>query len=207
MRLWILEMTAWITAVLIGILVHELGHALVFRYLFKIPSHIVLYAFGGLTIPLSSHRRKPGLLGTLSEIFLSFSGPLAGFLLATCLIVPLSFRFSDPMAFYHAMNIRETGLQGVLWQWCYYVIFISVVWGIFNLLPIYPLDGGQIFREFFTYLSPRRGLANSLGLSIATAVCLALIAFRFGMFFAAVLCLFFAYNNYVELTQRSFRRW
>ena len=40
--------------------------------------------------------------------------------------------------------------------------FICVLWGVVNLLPIYPLDGGQIAREILLKLNPRDGIRQSL---------------------------------------------
>ena len=57
------------------------------------------------------------------------------------------------------------------------VFLISVVWGLVNLLPIYPLDGGQIAREIALWLTPREGIRYSLVLSIIAAVGMA----AFGM--------------------------
>ena len=44
---------AWLLAVLISILIHELGHAMAFRY-YGVASYIVLYSFGGLAIPIGA---------------------------------------------------------------------------------------------------------------------------------------------------------
>jgi Zn-dependent protease len=46
---------------------------------------------------------------------------------------------------------------------------INLYWPLFNLLPVWPLDGGMVSREICTGLSPRRGLQISLGLSIGVA--------------------------------------
>ena len=48
-------------------------------------------------------------------------------------------------------------------------LLASVVWGAVNLLPVYPLDGGNISREIFTAISPRKGIPISLGLSALVA--------------------------------------
>src|SRR5947209_3311038 len=45
-----------------------------------------------------------------------------------------------------------------------------------NLLPIWPLDGGQISRELFTWRAPTNGVRYSLVLSILTAGLLAVNA-------------------------------
>ena len=37
---------------------------------------------------------------------------------------------------------------------------VNILWGLMNLLPIYPLDGGQIARELFTLSNPRQASSN-----------------------------------------------
>ena len=37
--------------------------------------------------------------------------------------------------------------------WC--LMAISLIWGLVNLLPVYPLDGGQIARSFLSMTDPR----------------------------------------------------
>ena len=62
------------------------------------------------------------------------------------------------------------------------LIFINLFWGLMNLLPVWPLDGGQISRDAWTGASPRTGLKNSLGLSMLVAGLLAIhcVLERFG---------------------------
>ena len=63
------------------------------------------------------------------------------------------------------------------------LFFVNLVWPLLNLLPIWPLDGGQISREWFTYFTPRNGVRFSLHLSIAVSVLLAfhaLVAWKTG---------------------------
>jgi len=86
-----------------------------------------------------------------------------------------------------------------------WTVAISIIWGIFNLLPIYPMDGGHIARELFEYVSPRNGMKFSLVLSMMLSSLLAVVALRFGMFFVTFLFAYFAYQNYQEMTYRSFR--
>ena len=56
------------------------------------------------------------------------------------------------------------------------MLVINLIWPIFNLLPVIPLDGGQIMRDFLMWLSPRKGLQAGLVLSATIAGVLALNA-------------------------------
>jgi Zn-dependent protease len=53
------------------------------------------------------------------------------------------------------------------------LMMINLYWPLLNLVPVWPLDGGQVSREFCTWLSPRKGLRWSLILSVTVAAVLA----------------------------------
>jgi Zn-dependent protease len=196
LRLWILNMAVCVCAIFISVLVHELGHAFVFRHIFSVESDIMLHGMGGVTIPLRPLRRYYGAKGMLCKVFLSAAGCLAGFVLA-----------AGAYGLLMTINVQQNGfgLLNIVQNFLSWTMIISIVWGIFNLLPIYPLDGGQIFREIFLFFSPRKGLANSLVISMVTAgICVALCV-SYQRFFIALLAGFLAYQNYLELTRQSFR--
>jgi stage IV sporulation protein FB len=82
----------WTVAVLISILVHELGHALTYRY-FGVPSHIVLYHFGGLAIAdrgFGSYGRHVGE-DPRRQILISLAGPAAQMVFAILVIGGILF--------------------------------------------------------------------------------------------------------------------
>jgi membrane-associated protease RseP (regulator of RpoE activity) len=77
---------------------------------------------------------------------------------------------------------------------------VSVFWGAINLLPIYPLDGGQIAREVIMRLNQREGLQLSLVISLVTAGTMALVAFfRFGDTFMGIFFVYLAFISYTSL--------
>ena len=55
-----------------------------------------------------------------------------------------------------------------------YLLFVTIAYGILNLLPVYPLDGGQIARELLTMIVGPDGVRLSLFLSMTVAGCLAI---------------------------------
>jgi len=195
MPIWFTRLFIGMTGVLLAILAHELGHALVFRHVFRTPSAIVLHGFGGMTIPLQHVSRRYGLSGAFAHCFLSFSGPLAGFILAFLMYVLL---FITPPA--ESLVFK---LFGFFLSW---TVTISIFWGIVNLLPIYPMDGGHISREIFLFFFPRQGVRFSLILSMMVAALLGVLAFQYGASIIAFFFAFFAYQNYQEMTFGSFRR-
>ena len=151
-----------------SILIHELGHVVVGRY-FGSHGHIVLWAMGGLAIG-SNH-----LSSRWQRVAVLFAGPFAQFLLLG--IVWLGWQYLEPAV----IEDRAT------WQYAaaayYTLFFVNLVWPIMNLLPVWPLDGGQISREWFTFFTPRNGVRFSLHLSIGVCVLLAfhaLVAWKMG---------------------------
>ena len=52
---------------------------------------------------------------------------------------------------------------------CWALIFVNLFWGIFNLFPVFPLDGGQVSRELCEAKWGGRGLRMSLQISIGVA--------------------------------------
>ena len=148
----------WVMAVLISILVHELGHASVRRLQGYAP-RITLYGFGGLT----SHR--PNQFGTrpsaLSEILAIAAGPAAGLSLAAGAFAVYYFGIHPSLDTSLGLYFRGFVLS---------MLAINVFWSIMNLIPVIPLDGGQIAREALVKAFPRRGLEFALMLSVIAAL-------------------------------------
>ena len=195
MPIWLAHLFVGTMGVLLSILVHELGHALVFRYVLRVPSAIVLHGFGGMTMPLQHFPRQHGFNGALAHCFLAFAGPLAGFMLAFVMIVISLITPAD--------GSLITNLFHYFLSW---TARISIFWGIINLMPIYPIDGGQISREIFLFFSPRQGVRVSLIVSMMVAILLAVFALQHQSLIIALFFAFFAYQNYQEMTFGSFRR-
>ena len=195
----------WVGVVFVSILVHELGHAFAIRY-FGGESRITLYHFGGLAMD-TSLQRSPG-----QQIAISFAGPAAGFLLAG--IVTLALALSDNVYTYRWGLVPVIpqpfgrGEPALLDHLVWYLLFVNFAWGLINLLPIYPLDGGQISREIFVEIDPSRGIARSLWLSISAAVALALYALvAWHSLFIPIMFGALAYGSYQILQAYRGRGW
>jgi Zn-dependent protease len=193
----------WVAAVLVSILVHELGHALVMRA-YGLRPWITLYGLGGLAsydyrFASSSRASRP-----LAQVLISVAGPVAGFLLAGGLVLGLLAAGRGV----HVFFVSPLGLRPVVWlpnlrlaEFFNDIFFVSVLWGMVNLLPIYPLDGGQIAREVLVQFHPREGIRTSLRLSIVAAAAMAVIGFTAWNHDLFILAMFgyLAYSSYVML--------
>jgi membrane-associated protease RseP (regulator of RpoE activity) len=76
---------------------------------------------------------------------------------------------------------------------------VNIIWGLINLLPIYPLDGGQIARELFTLGNPRKGIIQSLQLSTGAAALVAVYALSQREIFLCIMFGILAYGSYQTL--------
>lgn len=192
----------WVIVVFVSILVHELGHALAIRY-FGGRSRITLYHFGGLAMD-NRPDRLPG-----EQIAISFAGPAAGFLLAGVVTLVLELN-GDVLAYRWGMvpviprPYESTILSDLVW----YLLLVNFAWGLINLLPIYPLDGGRIARELFAEFDAGRGIVRSLWLSIITAAAFAIYALvAWKMLFVPIMFGMLAYGSYRTLQAYTGRSW
>jgi Zn-dependent protease len=154
----------WVVFVFISVLIHELGHVVMGR-IFGAHGHILLYAFGGLAIGSSSlpHRWQ--------RILVLLAGPLTELILVGILLIVLMMAL--PHAVTLNLDVRELSLVGHVLRMLFY---FNVFWALLNLVPIFPLDGGQISREIFEGTMGQRGIVISLALSLAVAGVLAVQA-------------------------------
>ena len=148
----------WVACVFISILVHEFGHGLMGRSFGNRPQ-IALYAMGGLCA--SDRERTPA-----QSIAVLICGPGAGFLLygLIYLLTPAIERALPPDGTPIASRV-ELAL--------YFLKYINLWWGLVNLLPIYPLDGGQITGVLLSLVDRWRGMRWTFLVGLVTAGVLA----------------------------------
>ncbi len=194
-----LETLIWVAVVFVSILVHELGHAAMQRYYGGHP-WVTLYSFGGLA-SCSDCNRSPR-----AQILILLAGPFAGFFLAGFVISALVAlqRFEGFVLGW--VPVEWDYFRSALDVTVFYLLFVNIAWGVLNLLPIYPLDGGQIARELFTLGNPRSGIIRSLQLSVGAAVLVAAYALFNQRLFMCIMFGFLAYGSFQAL--QSYRgRW
>ncbi len=178
-------LTLWMACVFVSILVHELGHALTAQS-FGWPPHIVLYSFGGY----ASFQPSWGYT-TARAILVLAAGPGAGFAL-----------FGLVLAGQLLMIHKGVEIPYYARQTIGFMEFINLWWGLVNLLPVYPLDGGQISREALTWWRPRGGFDISLKISLVVAGAAAVWLFSRHMTFNALLFASLAFDN-LQMLQRG----
>ena len=165
------QIVVWVACVFVSILVHEFGHGLTARALARQEPRIILYAMGGLCVYDREHRSPWGRVAIL------LMGPGAGFLLflvvalvGTGVLGIAPFPVPPEMSFFHQPPAWASPL---VFEAYFDLAFINLVWGFFNLLPIFPLDGGQITQAVLTMNNPREGAKRSYIVSMGIAAVLA----------------------------------
>ncbi len=173
----------WIAAVFVSVLVHEMGHVLMGR-LFGSDGAIVLYGLGGLASGLSGvSRRWQRVLVLLGGVFAQWV------LLAAVVLVLFATPSRELPEGLDALLERDRSLidrvtfrlalapySPLLKRLVFDLLAINFFWPLFNLLPVWPLDGGQISRELFEGAMGARGVRVALGISMLTAALVAINA-------------------------------
>jgi Zn-dependent protease len=158
-------------ALFLIVLLHEFGHALACRQVGGRADRIVLWPLGG--VAYVDPPPRPG--ATLWSIA---AGPLVNVVLIPVLGIALIASRSAGM----------TASSPDLYTLLYWVFWINVSLLVFNILPIYPLDGGQILRSLLWFVMGRgRSLmvAAILGL-VGVAGFIALALWRQSVWYGAL---------------------
>lgn len=169
----------WVAIGSVSILLHEMGHAVAFR-LYGIHPRVVLHGFGGLT-------SGQGSLTPARSIVVSLAGPLSALIL-----------LGLPSLYLEATNAFPNGYgPAILTQ----LVFINVGWSLLNLVPILPLDGGNVMASVIDLAAPGKGMRAAQIASVVVAGGGALLAFSAGpqWFFIAIFLAMFAAMNVAGL--------
>jgi Zn-dependent protease len=175
--------TAVIVVVMfVSILIHELGHALTGRA-FGLTPRIDLHGMGGTTSWPDGRK-----VGWGKSMVISAAGPLVGIVFGGAAFLAAAFLGAPAEGSLQLLALKA-------------FINISAIWGIFNLAPMLPLDGGNIMLAFFQLVTKGRG--EKAARYISMAVCVVGIAWglRAGNTWIAVLCGLFLFRNFQGLRQ------
>lgn len=175
-----MELLVWVVVSFAAILLHEMGHALAARIYGQTPQ-IELHGFGGVT--------KWAWVDELKwsqRVFISLAGPGIGLLIGGLIAVRDTFVPSaDPYLF-------RLATRDFLW--------VTLGWGLFNLLPLMPMDGGQAMSEILEHrMGQSAGRHRARQISCVTGGIGLVVALLLGHTWAALLCGIFAFDNYQRM--------
>lgn len=173
----------WIPTLFFSVIVHELGHAGMIAALGFGRSVVVLGGFGGMT--MNARNARPW-----QNVLISLAGPVAGFLLSVLI---------------RALYLRSEFMQTDRFfsVWSQQLVDANFWWAIFNLIPIYPLDGGQIFRNLtMMFTSDRTSFVVTTWVSMILAGLLIVWGLFGGNFFMASIAFMLLLQNYQSWSSR-----
>lgn len=181
--LWTLNMAegwagllVWVAVVLQGILMHELGHALVGRAFGRSP-RIELVALGGITWWEQREPMSPG-----RNLVVSAAGPAVGIFVGSLSLVLMD-----------VLQIPDPSLGRYLFR---SLVWVNLGWGLLNLLPIMPLDGGNIVAALFDFAAPSRGRLLASYVSFAMIGMLFVVTVATRMYPVTILLLLLGFSTY-----------
>jgi Zn-dependent protease len=163
------DVAVWVLCAFLSILLHEFGHVWMAQLFGARGQNIVLHSMGGLAINAGARHRW-------QRILVLAAGPgiqLILFAVLVALIASGSVSYLIRSQPGEDVSLGQVVLQLALGD----LLIMNLFWPLLNLLPIWPLDGGQITREIATGVSPEQGVVVSLWISILVSAALAANAF------------------------------
>lgn len=151
---WEVSLAIFVVVMFTGVLAHEFGHAFAGRA-FGLTPRIELHGMGGVTSWEDGRRLSPG-----QSIAVSAAGPGVGIVigLASGLLLIVLAPAEG--------SIARFAFTSLVW--------VNLGWGVLNLLPMMPLDGGNIMASFFELFAGSKGRIAARLLSLV--FCAALLA-------------------------------
>ncbi|MFO8235546.1 MAG: site-2 protease family protein [Bacteroidales bacterium] len=160
----------FVLAIFVCVVIHELSHSLTARNYGITTKSITLLPIGGVA-DLEKIPEDPK-----QELAVSIAGPVSNLVIAFVLwlLINLTGDF----------NLQPESLQSVNSANFFVVLtFANVMLAVFNLLPVFPMDGGRVFRSLLALKMPR-DQATYIAMNIAKflAVGLGLLGIFFNPF-------------------------
>jgi stage IV sporulation protein FB len=169
----------WAPVLFLSILLHELSHAAAIALFGYGSSQIVLAGMGGLT--LNARQARPW-----HDVVISAAGPVSSFALAG---VTSAVMRNSSLASHDAMLVAFLPLLRNANLW----------WGAFNLIPVTPLDGGHVVRNFFRmFLRDRTAFAIAVWIAIVAGVVIVAVGLYIRYYFLALLIGWYVFTNFQQ---------
>jgi len=156
----------FLVAIFACVLLHEFGHCLAAqRYGIEV-KNIHLFPIGGVAqIPMEPDKPR-------QEFWVTAAGPAVNFVLAgmlflmTSFFTPLEIKLNSPADF-------------GMWEWFSMMWIVNLFLAVFNLLPVFPMDGGRLLRSALSWSTGNFLLATRIAARLGQALCLSFVAIGF----------------------------
>lgn len=164
----------WVVIIFVSVLFHELGHALT-ALVFKENPRIELVALGGMTY----HNAQK--LSFWKQFLIVLDGPIFGFI-----IVILS-----------SLLLQVPALSQGMWGSILTLTrAVNFFWTIVNLLPVIPLDGGQMLRIVMEKIFGHKGFKYTILTSLVVSILISLFFFLTHAFLIGGLFFLLAFQSF-----------
>lgn len=177
------RMAIWIAVVFLGVLWHEIGHALVGK-LFGLEPQIDLHGMGGTTSWPNGREVTAG-----RGILISLAGPVFGIVVGVAALLAERAGLTPPSP------LAQTAVRAVVW--------VNAGWGVLNLVPMLPLDGGNVMKGVLDWLTGGKGERPARYVSIVIAGLALAGSLAIHWLWTAMLSGLFAWRNIQALRQTS----
>lgn len=169
----------WIPILFVSVLVHELAHAGMIGLFGFGSSQILLTGMGGVT--MNQRRARPW-----QDMIISVAGPASSFALWA-------------VSAWVQENVELARTDRMLAALMPRLALANLFWGIFNLVPVPPLDGGHATRDFFRmFLSERSAFMIAIWIAIVGGGLVAVAALVFRQFFIGLYIAWFVYMAFQQ---------
>lgn len=171
------EALLWVPTLFISVLIHEFGHAAMIALLGFGSSVVVIGGTGGHTT--NARNGRPW-----QNILISLAGPFTEAAFAALL-------------YFAYFRIPFLHTDRMMVAWIPLMIGVNFFWAIFNLLPIFPLDGGNVLRQSTAwFLTNRRSFQITTWVSMILSVVLVVYGLASRNFFFAAISASLLLQNY-----------
>ncbi|HSX25473.1 MAG TPA: site-2 protease family protein [Chlamydiales bacterium] len=170
----LLGMFIWVGIIFFSVLFHEFGHAIT-AVCFKQKANIQLIALGGVTT-FDGPKLK-----FWQQFIITFNGPLFGFILFLLATLVLQLNWTQWPTLFGILKATQIA---------------NLFWTVVNLLPVLPLDGGQLLRIFLEANFGIRGFKAALIIGTVIAVLISFYFFIIQAFLAGAFFFLFAFQSF-----------
>lgn len=183
----VVESLLWVSGLALFIFLHEVGHAFAAQMAGVEVKSIVIWLLGGLT-NLAYKPEKPE-----HNFFIYAAGPLMNMLLAFLCVVAYA---ASALLFLPFSNEPEAYIWIQTFQNLFFSLaIVNLILVVFNLIPVYPLDGGNILHATMEWLYGKNNADRiTLWVSIPFLALLILLGIVSRDFILLIFCVLIAFS-------------
>lgn len=180
----ILNFSIIVICILESVILHELGHYLAsLRYNIK-GEKIILNILGGTFHIKDTFKYE--MLNPLKKAWINIMGVLFNLVVSIICVITIYLLFDI-----NSDNLDMLVTDSILFKYLFYMIGINLLLFIFNILPIFPLDGGKLVDNILEHYNIKNHLKITYMISIITCALLIFILFILGLYILLIMDIVF----------------